>query len=897
MRRSVVISAVAIAIVAAGSGLLIGPNWQAAAQKTDRQAPTMTAELRKEIAQLKKDIASAPTTYANMNERAQVLWRWFNVISFTDLTVDPNLPNLVSLAAGISGQPEPKLNGVPVPKYVDNAVAELEMREADPNLFGSATLDGKGPFPAYSLQTLRVTYTVGTAGVADGGAIILGRHMMADGYAIQADDPAGENYVSITTSREGISFTPERVNMPGTLGRTLYTPDPLAFRLKGGALKKGDTVTLVYGDTAQGSPGLRMQSYSNDRVPLPVFVDPGQIENFTHQIFYVGAPSLVVVGGEVDSVHGFAPSVVKTGEPFEVAIRSQDKYYNRASLREGGSFPAYELTVNGEKLRSIAAGNEAITVLKDISFTKPGVYRIAISSPDGRIHGVVNPVLVEDNPITRVFWGETHAHSGMAEGMGSTKGFWTFGRDDARLDFLAHTDHDSMMDDAEWEEVRRNAIDYYQPGKFIPYLAYEWSSYYLVGGHHNVLYRTPEGRDRSPAQTAPTVTDMYFDLRSKNDPKDVVVIPHAHQPGDWRVSNAVLEPLIEVMSGHGTFDFFARVYLGNGHQVGFVGASDDHLSHPGYSIRWHIALGMMQQGGLAAVQAPEKSRDAIFDGMKSRRTYATTGDRVIMDVKLNGAGMGERIAYTPNRQMEGWIVGTSPLDTLSIYKNGEIVHETDFATFTDVKLPAETLTLQVGVGSESHPPEYAHAFPRESRLWSGYMEITGAELAKAEPLDFDNPHLQSMTRDENTPNKVIFKNATRGFLSAIGLTLRKVTPGAKLRVHIDASESIEALGVSAMNARTTVYPAQDINVSLTAMKGGKYMADANSPKGYKDVLLVRALKPNPVMDTKFTFTDSDAVTSGDYYYVRLRELNGTLVWTSPFWVGGHTAGAAFGTRR
>src|SRR5438105_8922209 len=39
-----------------------------------------------------------------------------------------------------------------------------------------------------------------------------------------------------------------------------------------------------------------------------------------------------------------------------------------------------------------------------------------------------NPVWVEADPKFRIYWGETHAHSGLSEGMGSIDGFYRWGR-------------------------------------------------------------------------------------------------------------------------------------------------------------------------------------------------------------------------------------------------------------------------------------------------------------------------------------------------------------------------------------------------------------------------------------------------------------------------------------
>ena len=165
---------------------------------------------------------------------------------------------------------------------------------------------------------------------------------------------------------------------------------------------KGDTVTITYGDTRGGSPGFRVQTFSNDAFPLPIYVNlRGNRELITLPI-----QTYTVRGGKVNGVHGFAPSVVKTGEAFTLSVRSEDFYYNRAH----GEMPEYQVKLNGKNHSIIPAGSEAIHLIENIRFDKAGVYRFSFGSKDGKITGQANPVWVRDNPTQRVYWGDTHGH-------------------------------------------------------------------------------------------------------------------------------------------------------------------------------------------------------------------------------------------------------------------------------------------------------------------------------------------------------------------------------------------------------------------------------------------------------------------------------------------------------
>jgi hypothetical protein len=68
--------------------------------------------------------------------------------------------------------------------------------------------------------------------------------------------------------------------------------------------------------------------------------------------------------------------------------------------------------------------------------------------------------------------------------------------------------------------------------------------------------------------------------------------------------------------------------LREGYRLAFVGSSDTHRIVPG--------LG----GALTGVWARELTREAIWEALWARRCYATNGERVVLDVRIEGAPMG-----------------------------------------------------------------------------------------------------------------------------------------------------------------------------------------------------------------------------------------------------------------
>ena len=55
---------------------------------------------------------------------------------------------------------------------------------------------------------------------------------------------------------------------------------------------------------------------------------------------------------------------------------------------------------------------------------------------------------------------------------------------------------------------------------------------------------------------------------------------------------------------------------------------------------------------------------------------------------------------------------------------------------------------------------------------------------------------------------------------------------------------------------------------------------------HNDTIRVELVDSDGSMDRQFTFVDTDEVNHGDYYYVRVRQQDGSMAWSSPIWVGG-----------
>lgn len=819
-------------------------------------APTtddyLSGELRGQVEALKAAVKQAPTDQSTAAERSNIVFDWINAYALDGRTVPVEATSVVA---------QINAYGLPRGDALDAFIAELSLNDENPKAVGTLTASTE-VFTVRQYATFTQTYTVGEAPVAEGGAFLVPKHFQTNHPPFQANNPEAANYVSIASSNGDVSFSEERIQIGGMHGGFRGAEGQLAFRVRGGTLNPGDTVTVTYGDKSRGGDGLLMPDFSSEQMPFPLYVD------LDGSGLWLSLPiqPINVTGDVIHAVAGFAPSIVATGESVQVSIRAEDRFGNRAV----GPMPDWQIIRDGSTIATVASNNNAV-VTTDLTFDEPGVHRLQLRSRDGAVVGEFNPVLVRDNPAQRIYWGDTHGHSGFAEGIGSADAYMRFARDEARLDFVTHSEHDIWMDDSEWETLKSMVKKYNEPGKFVAFLGYEWTVQQSQGGHNNVLFRTADNRERMPSQHYPLLSRLYQGLRTKYDVNDVLLIPHAHQRGEYRIADPEMTNLVEIMSMHGTFEWFGRMFLNHGHHVGFIAASDDHIGRPGYAPPKSSSLA--QRNGLGAVIAGERTHDAIFDAMKALSVYATTGQRIIAELSVNGTPIGGRADYADERAIEGTVIGTSPIRSVALFKNDRVLQEWDY-----VKADPNELTLSFYSDSQSYHPQDN---PRGWRHWRGTIEVTNATVETATLVDYQNISQQRFERDPASPNRIHFRTLTRGDHSSIQMKLNGV--GSNTRINITLEDAQETGSGPPLLRPHKMIPGQTVQLRVGDMKGDQLRKDMAFDSYQDEIILSRGgVMP---LEVDVSFLDKEG-RQGDYYFLRARQADEGIVWTSPVWIGG-----------
>ena len=471
----------------------------------------------------------------------------------------------------------------------------------------------------------------------------------------------------------------------------------LKLTLDSGDLSAGQGFYLDY-----GSPTLPISaSRLAETVRMRVQFDSG--DGLRREV--KGKLSITTIADQAKTLLVSTASQAIVGEPVRVHITARDRFGNAALLP-----PDLELRAPNALPTRLALRGEAKTFCEvSVRFRKMGFQTVEVGNQI-RGHTRSNPIrITERTPKLKLFWGDLHSHSSMSkDGIG--EGAFTFARNLSNLDFFASTEHcsgdqnDEGITDAEWDEVKAAVRSSYEPGRFVSLLAYE-CSLPMPYGHHNVYYAS----DEAPLyrkNDVKTLDELWRRLSSHH----AITVPH-HTGVHWAAATweakSPLRPLIEIFSVHGQSERFeprdslsydqligtapygtfprhgpgtpeeyrekaddiavistsapgphyAQDAWGAGLELGTIASSDDHTARPGQPY-W----------GLAAVWSERLDREGIFSGLLAKQTYATTGQRIYLDFRVNGELPGRTIVSSASPRITLEVCGTSRIEWVEILK-------------------------------------------------------------------------------------------------------------------------------------------------------------------------------------------------------------------------------------
>lgn len=669
---------------------------------------------------------------------------------------------------------------------------------------GYATLTPTGEFEAGSFQSFTLIYTAGKYGIDDSGSLRVCFRFASDQSRPQFEAPERVGYTTITASNNAVlqyHYDPKGNVRPWD--RTLY------IKVVKGFLRDGDTITIRFGDTSGGSPGMRLQTFCEDTFEFHVLVDP--IATFNYQSL-PAQPIIKIVPGSPERWVAVLPTLRRAGENFALRLKAEDRWGNPSDKVSVTVHLKSNHPVKGLPESLTFSAGEFAKKIDGLIVNEAGDITIAVQDGNGVVLAESNPLRIVGNTALLPFWVDLHGQSEETIGTNSARQYFEFARDKAFIDATGHQGNDFQITTAFWSELDRLSAEFNEPGRFVTLPGYEWSGNTGLGGDRNV-YFTTEGRqirrsshalvpDRSDIDTdANTAVELFRVFAEKNE--DVVCFAHCGgRYADVKLAHdGRFERSMEVHSSWGTFEWLVQDAFEMGYRAGIVANSDGHKGRPGASYPGASLFGAI--GGLTCLLMPVLTRDALIECLRRRRHYATTGGRMVIDVGASFSQGGTLYHDDP-------ALGSADGKPATAAMMGDIVHlaSGDVTVTVDIVASAPIERVEIFNGRERletvrpygpdelgnrirvvwEGAEYRGRFRQV--IWDGEATVSDNRIVDANPINFFN---RDKTLDQVGDNKLVWRALTTGNIGGFDMwvddpyagTLKLETPLIKCGIPLE----------------------------------------------------------------------------------------------------------------
>jgi len=555
----------------------------------------------------------------------------------------------------------------------------------------------------------------------------------------QAENPGGSNYVEISAPEsDNALFSMEIIKSHRTFPAGAARHGRL-FRAK-----------LIQGRVKAAEP-LKILAAN---MTAPSFAGEEPVDIRVNGESPAEPLKLKVIPGSAESFRIILPSSAKPGEAVSCLLISLDSHDNLSRSRYDNLMVKefYSGAILAKNL-SFEGGTRV-----PIIFPEKGIYRACAQS------AVSNAIIISGVPL-RIYWGDIHIHTELsADARGVSP--YDYARDVSGLDFAACADHWESMGAPGLEIAAEWARKANEPGKFVTFPGYERNPTAL-GGHHNIYFlgeddfikkarRFDPGNDGDEQRAA-----LEW---QKPDPETTMIIPHhtgikfgpftegelGHGIDLAEAEYSGLRPTVEIYSMHGQSEqydpqhvlayefnrmrgferrcntslpgpYYVQDYWMKGVRCGIIASSDDHYG-----------MGGRRHNGITAVFADTLARENIFNSIRNMNSYATTGERILVDFKVSGAGPGEslKLKTGDNIPLRLKVLGTAILLRVEIlrYRFGA---DTRFMSVASLFPQPETMDKVIEIEDTfTGPCMYYARITQEPLEWPG--------MAWTSPVWMDN---------------------------------------------------------------------------------------------------------------------------------------------------------------
>lgn len=445
-------------------------------------------------------------------------------------------------------------------------------------------------------------------------------------------------------------------------------------------------------------------TFSQRRYPIALYVDikgKNQFKDLDPDYFHID-----IKGGMLAKVSVRTHAiVVAKNERFDIFVRYEDAYGNTTNFAPDGT----RIEISHHNLRrdslswQLFVSETGITPIYQLYFNEPGnySYELKIVGKEQSFHS--DPIKCLQNADYHYYAGVLAGDPQKPSAKISSEATFRYFRDEMCHHFTSLSPFEEQIGGQEtaemityesWKHVEAVTAVHNEDTRFAAFLGFFWQGEVKEEGLRLMIYN----KDHKPLLA---VTDgkssslkKIYKSHTKGELLSIPVMtmakPFLYDFSSW---DNDFERLVEIYSASGSMEGLEAFTSKKSDPLDYTGSVVQALNH---GCRFgFIASGRIDRGpihafnenrelgtpGLTIVLASEETRQSFFDAMSARRTYATTGERIVLDFRIADLPMGSELnvenkpGFKYLRPITGFAMAASPIKSIIIVRNGKICKE------------------------------------------------------------------------------------------------------------------------------------------------------------------------------------------------------------------------------
>jgi hypothetical protein len=304
---------------------------------------------------------------------------------------------------------------------------------------------------------------------------------------------------------------------------------------------------------------------------------------------------------------------------------------------------------------------------------------------------------------------------------------------------------------------------------------------------------------------------------------------------------------MEIYSSWGCFEWFVEEALERGWRIGITAGSDGHKGRPGASYPGAAIFGVY--GGLACIYAESLTREGLWEAIRARRVYGTTGRKIHLSFMSGDHFMGEEFDADEPPVFRVHTAGECGIESVELKRASRII-----ASTRPKDAAAEGSDwFRVGWSGAR-----IHQRNRQTH-WHGGLSLDRGTIRDARNWQVDN--LEEGIQ-ETGEQHLLWRSRTTG--DADGLEFRlEGGRGATLKFGTDVVR---------------------FEVGLDSVGPEPHIVEAG---GVRQRAWVQRISPGPgpaEVECEFQVSDADFEPGWNPYFVKVTQEDGEMAWSSPIFV-------------